>query len=137
MHEAAAHIRGQGIEGTVWFSKHPGGTLVTAEIRGLPESRFFGFHIHEGERCTGEGFGDTLNHYNPAGRAHPHHAGDLPSLLSCGGKAYLEVLTDRFSTEEIIGRTVVIHSGSDDFRSQPSGNAGKKIACGEIGRYYG
>jgi len=45
------------------------------------------------------------------------------------------VKTDRFSVDEIIGRTVVIHSDPDDFLSQPAGNAGKKIACGEIRKW--
>lgn len=62
------------------------------------------------------------------------HAGDLPPLLSCQGNAYLSVKTDRFSVNEIIGRTVVIHSNPDDFHTQPAGNAGKKIACGVIQR---
>jgi Cu-Zn family superoxide dismutase len=53
-------------------------------------------------------------------------------LLWCKGKAFLSVKTDRFSVDEIIGRTIVIHSDPDDFHSQPAGNAGKKIACGVI-----
>ena len=82
--------------------------------------------------CGGAGFPGTGGHFNPAGAPHPAHAGDLPPLLSCGGRAYLAVLTDRFTVADIIGRTVVIHGGSDDFRSQPAGDAGTKIACGVI-----
>ena len=90
-------------------------------------------HIHEGGACTGDGFADTGGHYNPAGADHPCHAGDLPPLFATGGgRAELRVLTDRFSVREIIGRTVVIHSGPDDFTTQPAGNAGSKIACGVI-----
>ena len=55
-------------------------------------------------------------------------------LLLCGGGAYLAVLTDRFSVADVLGRTVVIHSGADDFHTQPAGNAGTKIACGVIRR---
>ena len=109
--------------------------LIVARVSGLPgesETGFFGFHIHQGENCSGADFSKTGSHYNPTGQAHPKHAGDLPPLLSCHGNAYLSVKTDRFSVNEIIRRTVVIHSDSDDFRSQPAGNAGKKIACGEI-----
>lgn len=55
-------------------------------------------------------------------------------MLGCGESAYMSVKTDRFSADDRIGRTVVIHSGPDDFHSQPAGNAGKKIACGVIRR---
>lgn len=131
---AIAHIRGQGISGTVRFHSQCDGTLVTADICGLPESEtgFFAFHIHEGGCCGGEGFADTGSHYNPCSADHPRHAGDLPPLLSCGGKAHLEVVTGRFRVRDVIGRTVVIHSGPDDFKTQPAGNAGRKIACGVI-----
>lgn len=120
--------------GKVSFTPCLQGTVVTARIFGLPESEtgFFAFHIHEGNGCGGEDFSDTGSHYNPDAMPHPRHAGDLPPLLSCGGNAYLSVLTDRFSVREIIGRTVVIHSGTDDFKTQPAGNAGTKIGCGEI-----
>ena len=109
--------------------------MIVAEISGLPrgsETGFFGFHIHQGRECSGVGFSGTEGHYNPLERGHPEHAGDLPPLLWCKGNAYLSVKTDRFSVNEIIGRTVVIHSDLDDFRTQPAGNAGKKIACGVI-----
>ena len=134
---AAAHLTGPsptGPVGTVHLQPRGERVLVTAWLKGLPESEtgFFALHIHEGTSCSGAGFPLTLSHYNPAGRPHPRHAGDLPALLSCAGEAYLQVLTDRFTVSEVIGRTVVIHSGPDDFRSQPAGNAGEKIACGVI-----
>ena len=50
------------------------------------------------------------------------------------GKAYMKVLTGRFCVEEVIGRTVILHIDPDDFHTQPSGNAGRKIACGVIRR---
>ena len=136
---AAAQIRG-GMEapqlsGCVQFYQENGCVLIVAKLSGLPkesETGFFGFHIHEGDNCSGTDFSGTDSHYNPFGQAHPKHAGDLPPLLECQGSAYLSVRTDRFSIADIIGRTVVIHSDPDDFRSQPAGNAGKKIACGVI-----
>ena len=136
---ATAQIRG-GMEapqlsGCVQFYQENGCVLIVAKISGLPkESKtgFFGFHIHEGDNCSGTDFSGTDSHYNPFDQAHPKHAGDLPPLLECQGNAYLSVRTDRFSVADIIGRTVVIHSDPDDFRSQPAGNAGKKIACGVI-----
>ena len=107
---------------------------MSAEITGLPRDGFYALHIHDGDSCTGDGFPESGVHYNPCGAAHPHHAGDLPPLLSSAGKAKMSVLTGRFRVDEIIGKTVIIHSEPDDFRTQPSGNAGKKIACGIICR---
>ncbi len=126
---AVARLRENGISGTVHFSQRRDGVLVSAHMEGLPasETDFFAFHIHEGRDCQTPGL-----HYDPVGVKHPLHAGDLPPLLRCGGKAYLSFLTDRFRLQAVIGRTVVIHGGSDDFHSQPSGNPGPMIACGEI-----
>lgn len=122
------------LSGTVRFFLGIDGVIVEVEVKGLPEteSGFFGFHIHAGSSCTGEGFADTGSHYNPGEDIHPQHAGDLPPLLSNDRKAYMKVLSNRFSIEEIVGRTVIIHDAPDDFRTQPSGNAGMKIACGVI-----
>ena len=123
------------LSGCAQFYQENGCVLVVARISGLPresETGFFGFHIHQGRDCSGAGFSGTRSHYNPAERAHPEHAGDLLPLLECRGNAYLSFRTDRFSVNDIIGRTVVIHSDPDDFRTQPAGNAGKKIACGVI-----
>ncbi len=137
--DAVARILG-GVEtpqlsGCVQFYQENGCVLVVAKISGLPkasETGFFGFHIHQGDNCSGTDFSGTGSHYNPSDQAHPKHAGDLPPLLECQGNAYLSVRTDRFSVADIIGRTVIIHSDPDDFHSQPAGNAGKKIACGVI-----
>lgn len=122
------------LRGQVRLEDHPNGTLVTACVWGLPpsETGFFAFHIHEGAGCGGEGFADTGGHFDPGKAAHPMHAGDLPPLLSVDGCAYFSVLTGRFRAREVLGKTVVIHSGPDDFHSQPSGNAGQKLACGVI-----
>lgn len=133
-----AHIRGDAryplLRGTVRFLPHADGVQICARINGLPETStgFFGFHIHEGTSCGGTEFSDTGGHFDREGNPHPAHAGDLPPLLSAGGKAFLSVVTDRFRVEEILGKTVVIHEAPDDFTSQPAGNAGRKIACGEI-----
>lgn len=109
------------------------GVLLEADIFGLPQKDgIYGFHIHEGDSCGGEEFSDTKGHYNPAGKEHPYHAGDLPPLFSCNGRAYMKVLTDRFCVADVLGRTVVIHSHPDDFHTQPSGDSGEKIACGVI-----
>lgn len=126
---AWAAVRGGGAGGFVHFYAVEGGTLVCAEIHGLPESEngFFAFHIHEGSDCAAPG-----GHYNPQNAPHPSHVGDLPPLLSNDGHAYMTVLTDRFTPEQVIGKTVVIHAGPDDFRTQPSGDPGRMLACGPI-----
>ncbi len=142
---AVAFIKGSAdylqINGTVKFFQIPKGVVVSAEISGLPVSGekcgndIFAFHIHSGESCTGnaeDAFADVGTHYNPTDCPHPYHAGDMPPLFSSNGTAILVFFTDRFTANEIIGKTVIIHDSPDDFTSQPSGNAGKKIACGEI-----
>ena len=131
MQNAIACIRGNGIRGSVKFFPQYPGVMVTAEIFGLPDG-FHGFHIHTGSDCSGPAYANTGAHYAPDGAPHPDHAGDLPPILSCGGKSYLAVFTDRFSIRDVLGRTVVIHSGRDDFKTQPAGDAGEKIACGVI-----
>lgn len=139
--DAVACIRGgpkaPHLSGTVRFYQKRGAVLVAVHVSGLPresETVFFALHIHGGGSCSGEDFSETGGHYDPRNEAHPQHAGDLPPLLFCGGGAYLAVLTDRFSVADVLGRTVVIHSGADDFHTQPAGNAGTKIACGVIRR---
>ena len=137
---AIAYIRGgreyPSVTGTVRFVRRRDGTLVEVQVTGLPktETGFFAFHIHEGRACGGENFDDAGGHFNPGGEIHPRHAGDLPPLLGDFGKAYMQVLTGRFCVEEIIGKTVIIHGHPDDFQTQPSGNAGIKLACGVIRR---
>lgn len=136
--QAIAEIKGgntaPNIRGTVKFYQNKNCVLVLADICGLPhtEKGFFGFHIHEGNSCDGIDFADSKSHYNPSLTPHPMHVGDLPPLMLCGNKSHLSVLTDRFNISDIIGRTVIIHNMPDDFTTQPSGNAGTKIACGVI-----
>ena len=139
--QAAASVRGSreypNVRGTVRFYQTPCGVLVAAEIQGLPQTEqpcrggIFAFHIHSGTACCGDEndpFAQALGHYNPKNCEHPYHAGDMPPLFGSGGQAFLAFLTDRFSIQEVLGRTVIIHQRPDDFSTQPSGNAGKKIA---------
>lgn len=143
--DAVAIIKGSArypnIRGLVRFYQTNNGVYVITSVSGLPagaslcDSPIFAFHIHMGSSCeemANEQFPMTGRHYNPAGCNHPYHAGDLPPLFSAGGIAMSSVLTDRFTVQEIVGKTVVIHDGIDDFMTQPSGGAGEKIACGVI-----
>lgn len=130
------------IEGTVSFYPTQSGVLVTAAVRGLPVTKracaqpIFALHIHEGSSCSGnqrDPFANTQGHYNPGQCPHPYHAGDLPPLFANQtGFAWMAVLTDRFRVADILNHTVVLHSRPDDFTTQPTGNAGSKIACGLI-----
>lgn len=142
---ATAEIKGkQGYEtirGKVDFYETYEGTIVVAEIYGIPKEAeeetdgFHGFHIHVGASCTGTKEDPFLNvgmHYNPTGKLHPEHDGDLPPLLSNNGTAWAAVYTTRFYPEDVVGKTVILHKMSDDFHTQPSGDAGEKIACGEV-----
>ncbi len=120
-----------------FYDTNYGGVLVEAEIFGLPDlsvpasSHFYAFHIHEIGDCS-QGFTQTRDHYNPTMEKHPDHAGDMPPLLGNQGYAWTAFFDRRFSIDEIIGRSVVIHQMPDDFHSQPAGDAGAKIACGVI-----
>lgn len=129
------------LHGRTLFYQLEGSVFVCTEVSGLPKNAdkckqpIFAFHIHSGESCTGNSddpFANTLSHYDANGCPHPYHAGDLPPLFGADGFAVSAVLTDRFNVSEVIGRTVIIHSMPDDFTTQPSGNSGIKIACGEI-----
>lgn len=149
---AVAQIHGSdsmpGIRGTVRFYAAPGGTVVETRVNGLPNMSLptntpqvgpFGYHIHAGSEC-GSGAGATPfsaagDHYNPTSQPHPLHAGDMPVLFPNDGFAYSRAYTNRFRPSEVVGRTVVIHEMPDDFRTQPSGDSGTRIACGPIERY--
>ncbi len=131
------------IRGYAKFTPTGKGTFVTVAVNGLPRDnkkcpqRFFAMHVHSGSSCTGnmtDFFANAGMHYNPDNCPHPSHAGDLPPLLSANGRAAMSFLTDSFTPSEIIGRTLIIHAHPDDFTTQPAGNSGMKIACGEIKR---
>ena len=133
---AKAIIKGSekypGIVGKVLFFQEKDTVLVHTEIIGLPhnETGFFGFHIHEGTDCKDTGFPNTKGHLNPENLPHPLHMGDLPPLLSCNGNASTTVRTCRFRVKEIIGRTVVIHYGTDDFRTDGTQSPDRYAAAG-------
>lgn len=154
---AAATMKGSHeypmIRGKVSFYALPGATMVLMQLSGLPQSMpandteggcanpFLGIHIHEGNACTppsNEGgmtaFADAGGHLNPQGCPHPSHLGDLPPLMVDSGNALAAIVTSRFTVGQLIGHTVIVHSMADDFRTQPSGDSGARIACGLIRR---
>lgn len=129
------------IRGIVRFYQTQQGVVVAVHMVGLPthedrcQNRIFGFHIHEGNSCSGtveNPFADAGGHYNPSDCPHPFHAGDLPPLWDAGGEVFTAFLTNRFTVSEVVGKTLILHDMPDDFTTQPSGNSGARIACGVI-----
>lgn len=143
---ARAELRGSAeyptINGTVEFYSTPMGVVVSAEVRDLPYDKdspcspqIYGFHIHNAGKCTGtveEPFSEAGSHFSKSNCPHPSHSGDLPPLFGNQGYAWCAFLTGRFSPEDIMGRSVIVHSAPDDLKSDPSGSSGKRIACGVI-----
>jgi Cu-Zn family superoxide dismutase len=126
------------LSGLVKFYDTPyDGVLVEAEVFGLPNvstqvsSDFYAMHIHQYGNCSGS-FEKTGSHFNPTNAFHPEHAGDMIPLLGNQGYAWASFYDKRFTIDDIIGKSVVIHSRRDDFTSQPAGDSGEKIGCGVI-----
>ncbi len=133
---------GSGVSGWVQFTQQEDGILITAEVDGLAPGKH-GFHIHElGDLRQGDGSG-CAGHYNPTKQRHGNpkwsvrHVGDLGNLEADanGHASYSRVdallhLTGPFT---ISGRSIIVHADEDDFASQPTGNAGARVAQGTIG----
>lgn len=129
--------------GVVSFTVDGNDVRVAATIEGLdPESRH-GFHIHQYGDCTASDGTSAGGHFNPAQQPHAgpnaaqRHVGDLGNLESnADGVAeldYSDSVIDLGGTNSILGRGVVVHAGEDDMESQPTGDAGSRLACGVIG----
>jgi Cu/Zn superoxide dismutase len=139
--EVFASIKGKGIIGSFYVFPYHKGSLVVVEVSGLPDkiddcaNNIYAMHIHNGTSCSGDvidPFKNADGHFSKVICPHPAHSGDLPSLFSFNNQAWLAVYTERFRPLDIVGRTIIIHEHAEDFKTQPSGNAGKMIACGEI-----
>ncbi len=130
--------------GTVSFRDTDAGVLIELEAAGLPASQTVAFHVHEGETCeTSDAFESAGGHFNPGSNEHGYlveggpHAGDMPNQFTdADGALRAEIFNPAITVAEgetgISGRTVVIHTGADDYMSQPSGDAGDRLACGVI-----
>jgi Cu-Zn family superoxide dismutase len=118
---------------------------VVVNVQGLRPDREHGFHIHEAGDCSsGDGM-SAKGHFNPHGKPHGHptsaerHGGDLPSLRAGkDGRAKLEVEVDQVTVTpgpaSIVGRGLIVHADPDDYKTQPTGNAGARLACAVIQR---
>ena len=130
--------------GTVTFTQDGDEVRVRAQVSGLKPNAEHGFHVHEkGDCSSGDGM-STGGHYNPAGRPHgpqsgEHHAGDMPSLRAdANGNATasfeLKGVSVGGAAADLVGRGLIVHRDPDDYRTQPTGNAGPRIACAVITR---
>ncbi|MGH8691933.1 MAG: superoxide dismutase family protein [Burkholderiales bacterium] len=130
--------------GEATFEELEGGKVrVIVFAQGLRPEGEHGFHIHEtGDCSSGDGM-STKGHFNPHGKPHGNpsggerHAGDLPALkANKGGRARidvtLDIITVRPGPASVVGRGLIIHADPDDYKTQPTGNAGARIACGVI-----
>ena len=114
---------------------------VVVNVKGLKPGQQHGFHIHEvGDCSSGDGM-SAKGHFNPFGKPHAHpgsgHAGDLPALTANkAGRATLDVEIGGISVAagpaSIVGRGLIVHADPDDYKTQPTGNAGARLACGVI-----
>ena len=113
--------------------------LVTAQVSGLKPLKSFGFHVHEFGACGKKGL-QAGGHFNPYGARHggPHsskkHLGDMGNLKSDKKGLAFYSTELKASIEDFFGRSVLVHAKADDFKTQPSGASGARIACGVIGR---
>jgi superoxide dismutase, Cu-Zn family len=140
---ALQSTKGSKAFGEATFEEVGGKTRVVVFAQGLRPDAEHGFHIHEAGDCSsGDGM-SAKGHFNPLGKPHGHpsgaerHAGDLPALKAGkDGRARLDVTVDtiavRAGPTSVVGRGLIIHADPDDYKTQPTGNAGARIACGVI-----
>lgn len=141
----AAFVDGAGNNiGMAELTDSPQGVLIELDLTGLPPSQWVAFHVHETGKCDPAGDHKSAGgHFNPDGREHGYfaangpHAGDMPnqyvaadgSLRSQVFKSFVRLAPGEFN---IVGRALMIHAKADDYKSQPAGEAGDRIACAVI-----
>ncbi len=134
---------GSGISGTITFTETAEGASYEAHIDGLSGAGSHGFHIHEIGDCSSEDFKSAGGHFNPAGTVHggpgdaERHAGDLGNIeVDESGHGSLsgssELITVGPGPNSVVGRGIILHEGTDDLVSQPTGAAGARLACGVV-----
>jgi superoxide dismutase, Cu-Zn family len=138
--EGAGDMKGK-IHGTVTFTQMGTGVMVLADITGLPPGKH-GFHIHDKPDVSSADLMSAGGHWNPDNHKHggpnspEHHAGDLGNLeADSSGHAHLDHMFEGITVNghnPVVGHSVIIHEKADDEKSQPAGDAGKRIAGGVI-----
>ena len=130
------------VTGTVEFKEVPDGVEVTANLEGLKKGDH-GFHIHEKGDCSAPDASSAGGHFNPSKHKHgapdaaEHHEGDLGNLTADkDGKASktftMKGITLGEGDTSIVGKGFIVHEKADDMKTQPTGNAGGRVACGVI-----
>ena len=132
------------VSGTLNIRAMADGVHVTGEVGGLKAAGSHGFHIHEKGDCSAADATSAGGHFNPTAQPHgragqgAHHAGDADNLVADGkGVAKVNVHQSGVTlgggaANDIAGRAVIVHAQPDDYTSQPTGDAGGRIACGII-----
>jgi Cu-Zn family superoxide dismutase len=136
---------GHSAAGEVTFTQEAGGVRVAGTFSGVafkPGDAKHGFHIHEKGDCSAPDGTSAGGHFNPAGKPHgaptaaDRHAGDMGNFevdaYNNGRINYLDTTISLSGPNSIIGKGVIIHEKADDFTTQPTGNAGARLACGVI-----
>ena len=139
-----AATEGSSVTGELAFEAVDGGVAITGQVNGLPPGSEHGFHVHENGDCSASDGSSAGGHFNPAGAAHgrvgsgEHHAGDTDNIVADDtGVAVVNTrlaggtLGDGAPTD-VLGRGVIVHADPDDYATQPTGNAGARLACGVI-----
>ncbi len=134
--------KGNTVTGRVTFVQHADGVHVSASVSGLAPNTEHGFHVHEkGDCSSGDGM-SAGGHFNPDGKQHgaqsvEHHAGDMPSLTSdsygnANASFVLKGVTVGGGGADLVGHGLIVHRDADDFKTQPTGNSGPRLACAVI-----
>lgn len=134
---------GNNTRGIVIFTEHDNTMRVSGEVSGLQPNSQHGFHVHEKGDCSAPDAMSAGGHFNPTGKAHGHlspdgrHVGDMPNLRADReGRASfsfdLSGMTLRSGETSVLGKAVIVHAKPDDYRTQPTGGAGDRLACGVI-----
>ncbi|HVZ79853.1 MAG TPA: superoxide dismutase family protein [bacterium] len=136
-----APTQGNKVMGTVKFIQHKGYVTVKAHVTGLTPGKH-GFHIHESGDCSAPDASSAKGHFNPGKHDHgapgaaDRHAGDLGNLNANAKGVANYTRNDKViqltGPDSIIGRGMIVHEKVDDYKTQPTGNAGARVACGEI-----
>jgi Cu-Zn family superoxide dismutase len=137
-----APTTGNTVRGTVTFTQDGSSVRVSANVSGLKPGAEHGFHVHEkGDCSSGDGM-SAGGHFNPAGKAHgpqsaDHHVGDMPNLKAdASGNASATFTLPGVSVgsgaSDVVGKGLIVHRDPDDYKTQPTGNAGPRLACAVI-----
>jgi Cu-Zn family superoxide dismutase len=129
--------------GEATFEQADGKVRAVIYVQGLKPGQEHGLHIHEAGDCSsGDGM-STKGHFNPQGKPHGNpgtaarHAGDMPALKADANgtakvDATLDIITVSPGPTSVIGKGLIVHAQPDDYKTQPTGNAGARIACAVI-----